>query len=98
MDKLYENIQVDINFFLLIKEIKSKKYNLHLLFVLKKANYNNFNINYVAFPNINEQIKITKILSQIDEKIEEYENKKKKLEELKKGLIQKLLTGSIRVF
>lgn len=53
---------------------------------------------YVAFPNINEQIKITKILSQIDEKIEEYENKKQKLEELKKGLMQKLLTGSIRVF
>lgn len=52
---------------------------------------------YVAFPNINEQIKITKILSQIDEKIEEYENKKKKLEELKKGLMQQLLTGMIRV-
>lgn len=52
---------------------------------------------YVAFPNINEQIKIIKILSQIDEKIEEYENKKKKLEELKKGLMQQLLTGMIRV-
>lgn len=52
---------------------------------------------YVAFPNINEQIKITKILSQIDEKIEEYENKKQKLEELKKGLMQQLLTGNIRV-
>lgn len=52
---------------------------------------------YVAFPNINEQIKITKILSQIDEKIEEHENKKKKLEKLKKGLMQQLLSGQIRI-
>ena len=52
----------------------------------------------IATPNINEQLKIASILSEADEKIKKYENKKQKLEELKKGLMQQLLTGSIRVF
>ena len=52
---------------------------------------------YVAYPNINEQIKIAKILLEIDEKIKEHKNKKQKLEELKKGLMQQLLTGNIRI-
>lgn len=51
----------------------------------------------IAFPNLDEQKKIVKILLSVDNQIEEYENKKMKLEELKKGLIQKLLTGKIRV-
>lgn len=53
----------------------------------------------IAIPNkLIEQEKIASILSEVDKKIEEYENKKQKLEELKKGLMQQLLTGSIRVF
>lgn len=51
----------------------------------------------VIFPTIDEQVSIVNILLSIDKKIEEYENKKKKLEELKKGLMQQLLTGKIRV-
>lgn len=51
----------------------------------------------IATPNINEQLKIASILSEADEKIKKYENKKQKLEELKKGLMQQLLTGKIRV-
>ena len=51
----------------------------------------------VIFPTIKEQEKIASILSEVDKKIEEYENKKQKLEELKKGLMQQLLTGMIRV-
>jgi len=51
----------------------------------------------LAIPSIVEQQRIALILSEIDEKIDEYENKKKKLEELKKGLMQQLLTGMIRV-
>ena len=46
---------------------------------------------------IKEQEKIASILSEVDKKIEEYENKKQKLEKLKKGLMQQLLTGMIRV-
>lgn len=51
----------------------------------------------LAIPSIVEQQRIALILSEIDEKIDEYENKKQKLEEIKKGLMQQLLTGRIRV-
>ncbi|HCI29111.1 MAG TPA: restriction endonuclease subunit S, partial [Fervidobacterium sp.] len=43
------------------------------------------------------QQKIADILSSVDDQIEEYQTKKEKLEMLKKGLMQKLLTGKIRV-
>ena len=51
----------------------------------------------IIYPPINEQEKIASILLAIDEKIKEYDNKKQKLEQLKKGLMQQLLTGKIRV-
>ena len=51
----------------------------------------------IILPSIYEQKKITSILFEVDKKLEEYENKKQKLEELKKGLMQQLLTGKIRV-
>ncbi|MDY6226792.1 MAG: restriction endonuclease subunit S [Clostridium sp.] len=51
----------------------------------------------IPVPNNEEQKKIAVILSEFDDEIEEYQNKKEKLEELKKGLMQKLLTGKIRV-
>ena len=51
----------------------------------------------MVLPYIKEQEKIVLILSEIDEKIDGYENRREKLEELKKGLMQQLLTGRIRV-
>jgi type I restriction enzyme, S subunit len=51
----------------------------------------------VVIPSIEEQKQIASILSEVDIKIEEYENKKQKLQEFKKGLMQQLLTGNIRV-
>ena len=51
----------------------------------------------LAIPTKDEQDKIASILLEVDKKIEEHENKKQKLEELKKGLMQQLLTGRIRV-
>lgn len=51
----------------------------------------------VALPSIQEQQKIAEILSTVDEQIEIYEQEKDKYTELKKGLMQKLLTGKIRV-
>ena len=51
----------------------------------------------IPVPEVEEQEKIASVLSVVDKKIEEYENKKQKLEELKKGLMQQLLTGNIRV-
>lgn len=51
----------------------------------------------VMLPSLEEQIKITNILLSVDNQIEEYKDKKIKLKELKKGLMQQLLTGKIRV-
>ena len=51
----------------------------------------------ITIPPKKEQQKIASILSKVDEKIDKYENKKQRLEKLKRGLIQQLLTGSIRV-
>lgn len=50
----------------------------------------------IPIPSDKEQVKIASILLEVDEKVEVYENKKQKLEELKKGLMNQLLTGEIR--
>lgn len=55
------------------------------------------NILAIVPSSIEEQKKIVFILDSVSNKIKEYENKKQKLEELKKGLMQQLLTGKIRV-
>lgn len=52
----------------------------------------------VALPSCDEQNRIADILLSVDNEIEQYENKKAKLEELKKGLMQQLLVGKIRLF
>lgn len=51
---------------------------------------------FIQIPQKEEQEKISKILSAIDSEIKEYKYKKQGLEELKKGLMQQLLTGKIR--
>ena len=51
----------------------------------------------LTIPPIKEQKKIATILSEIDNKIENEHNTKAELEQLKKGLLQVLLTGKARV-
>ena len=51
----------------------------------------------LIIPPLNEQEKITAILSLFDSKIDDLVSKKTSLIQLKKGLMQKLLTGQIRV-
>jgi type I restriction enzyme, S subunit len=51
----------------------------------------------IPTPPLPEQKKIAEILSEADAKIEKEEHEKAKLEELKKGLMQQLLTGKKRV-
>ena len=51
----------------------------------------------VILPPLKEQKKIAEILSTTDEKLENLKAKKESFEELKKGLMQKLLTGEVRV-
>ena len=60
-------------------------------------NKGNFSAVKVVIPPLNEQKRIGDILSSIDEEIEEESNHKEQLELLKKGLMQVLLTGKIRV-
>ena len=50
-----------------------------------------------AFPPIEEQKEISKILSTADRKLDHLTTQKTQTEHLKKGLMQKLLTGQIRV-
>jgi type I restriction enzyme S subunit len=51
----------------------------------------------VHLPPLKEQQKIASILSNVDELIQKQQMNKSKLENLKKGLMQQLLTGKIRV-
>ena len=51
----------------------------------------------IPLPSIEEQQKIADILSEADAKIEKEEQEKAQLEQLKKGLMQQLLTGQKRV-
>lgn len=51
----------------------------------------------IPFPPFEEQKEIAEILLTIDNKLENLKEKKQSFEELKKGLMQKLLTGEVRV-
>lgn len=51
----------------------------------------------ILVPPLGEQKKIAAILTSIDTKIDKLQTKKQKLQALKQGLMQKLLTGKIRV-
>lgn len=52
---------------------------------------------HIPLPPLPEQHRIASILSQIDEVIEKEERYKEKLERIKQGLMQDLLTGKVRV-
>ena len=52
---------------------------------------------HIPLPLLPEQQKIASILSNVDDKITSQEQYKEKLERLKKSLMQKLLTGEVRV-
>jgi type I restriction enzyme S subunit len=51
----------------------------------------------LPLPPLHEQKRIAEILSQIDQAIEKEQQYKEKLEKLKQGLMQDLLTGKVRV-
>ncbi|QGU96407.1 hypothetical protein GOM49_16070 [Clostridium bovifaecis] len=81
----------------LIDTIKDKMISLasgSTFLELSKSTVSDFS---VVCPSLTEQRKIAEILSEVDNQIEQYESKKEKIETLKKGLMQKLLTGKIRI-
>jgi type I restriction enzyme S subunit len=51
----------------------------------------------VPLPSLQEQKQIAKILFTTDNKLDTLREKKTRYEQLKKGLMQKLLTGEVRV-
>ena len=51
----------------------------------------------ILHPPLQEQQKIALILSELDTRVQKYQEYKSRLANLKKGLMQKLLTGKIRV-
>ena len=65
----------------------------------KQANLNSDNILeiYVPFPSIEEQSRISKQLLKVDGFISNSKTELSKLQSLKTGLMQDLLTGKVRV-
>ncbi|MDY0044959.1 MAG: restriction endonuclease subunit S [Syntrophales bacterium] len=59
--------------------------------------FHNFSKIKITIPAIEEQRRITEVLSTADEEIKTLEQKLAALEKQKRGLIQKLLTGEVRV-
>ena len=59
--------------------------------------FNNFSQIKVLVPSIEEQQAISKVLSAADYEINQLDKKLEALEKQKRGLMQKLLTGEIRV-
>lgn len=99
---------VDTLFYTKLKEKNLAKWLYYYLSNIDLKKYNeatgvpslsvtNLNLITIATPLLTEQEKIVDILLSVDIQIEEYESKKRRLEELKKGLMQQLLTGKIRV-
>ncbi len=64
---------------------------------IPKLNQRDMCVIPIICPLLSEQQKIASILSGVDAYIQKNQEYKKKLEILKKGLMQKLLTGKIRV-
>ncbi|MEM3505343.1 MAG: restriction endonuclease subunit S [Archaeoglobaceae archaeon] len=64
---------------------------------LRRITLNNLKRVKIPLPSIEEQQKIAEILSTVDKKLEIERNEKAKLERIKQGLMDLLLTGKVRV-
>ncbi len=64
---------------------------------IKHINTKDLKTFLLAVPLLSEQQKIASILSSIDERIDLYKSEKEDFMQVKKGLMEKLLTGKIRV-
>lgn len=87
----------------LVKLLQSEKARRQFLSIARTS-AGNYNINttgiksiVVCLPEISEQQKIAEILSTVDKKLELERKRKQKLERIKKGLMNDLLTGRRRV-
>ncbi|MDT9332898.1 restriction endonuclease subunit S [Clostridium perfringens] len=91
IDKIY------IFYALSSEDIKKYFYKELTGTTIKNLSLNTLRRTKIKVPTILEQEKIALIVSSIDEKIEKIKEKKENLNEIKKGLMQQLLNGKIRV-
>lgn len=91
-----------------ILKAKNKDVNIKLVFqMMQMINYSAYDHKRywiseyqeleIKLPSLKEQQKIAEVLSTSDKEIELLKNELKELKEQKKGLMQKLLTGEVRV-
>jgi type I restriction enzyme S subunit len=80
-----------------LKSQKNYMYSIATTTTIPYMNKNNCNSIPIALPSIKEQNKISEILKNLDLLIENKKSQKKALLNLKKSLMQQLLTGKIRV-
>ena len=88
-DKIFISSQLEVLF-----NKERQKANGSTILTITKAQLSKF---LIPFPPLPEQQKIAAILSTVDVKIEKEQTQKTQLEQLKKGLMQQLLTGKKRV-
>lgn len=63
----------------------------------KQINYSDFKLMHIIYPPLEEQNKIAVILNGIEKELQIWKSYSEKLKQQKKGLMQQLLTGKIRV-
>ena len=96
----YSLLDVDMNVYFLYQYLKLNELKIMKLRVgsglpnIQKGDIENFKIN---IPSMEEQEKIAEVLSNADKEIGLLKNELQELKEQKKGLMQKLLTGEVRV-
>ncbi len=98
--KFYNGKDIDYDFLYHVLNSNSYKINLKIQqkgMDLPHVSKNEILTPKITLPLIDEQQKIASILSNIDSDLFDFASKKNRIEQLKKGLMQKLLTGQIRV-
>jgi len=100
--KFYGKDKSQISNYFLIQYLKSSLTNAQFSQELSGSTQKFISLNtirkmFITVPDQREQKKIAEILSAVDDKIDIYKQIKRKLTELKKGLMQDLLSGEIRV-
>jgi type I restriction enzyme S subunit len=93
-----KDANVDVTFFYyFLQKLRSLFENLAGGSTYKEISMSTFSNINVSLPSLSEQQKIAEILSTVDKKLEIERNEKAKLEKIKRGLMDLLLTGKIRV-
>ena len=99
--RVKDNKLIDLNF--ISHLVRSKKFQIELTKQIAQGaqpNISGNQIESIVLPipkDINEQIEIGKILSDIDNSIQHLEFKREKQVEIKQGMMQELLTGKTRL-